>query len=67
MRNTSKALDMEIKNKWPRTAQSLSYQSIAGGLASEMVDFLSSHGVPGVLSAVSTGHHRQSRRCGVRV
>ena len=42
MRNTSKALGMGIKNKWPRAAQSLSYQSIAGGLASEMVDFLSS-------------------------
>ena len=42
MRNTSKALGMGIKNKWPRPAQSLSYQSIAGGLASEMVGFLSS-------------------------
>src|SRR5258708_22816511 len=42
MRNTSKAPSIGIKNKWPRTAQSLSYQSIAGGLASEMVGFLSS-------------------------
>jgi len=42
MRNTSKAPGMGIKNKWPRTAQSLSYQSMAGGLASEMVGFLSS-------------------------
>jgi len=42
MRNTSKALSPGIKNKWPRTAQSLSYQSIAGGLASEMVGFLHS-------------------------
>src|SRR5882762_1961057 len=42
MRNTSKALDIGMNNKWPRTAHSLSYQSIAGGLASEMVGFLSS-------------------------
>jgi hypothetical protein len=42
MRNTSKALGIGIKNKWPRTAESLSYQSIASGLASEMVGFLSS-------------------------
>jgi len=42
MRNTSKVLGVGIKNKWPRTTQSLSYQSIAGGWASEMVGFLRS-------------------------
>src|ERR1700693_5329619 len=41
MRNTSKLSAAELKNQRPRTAQSLSYQSIAGGLASEMVGFLS--------------------------
>ena len=42
MRNTSKALDIGIKSKWPQAAQSLSYQSIACGLTSEMLGFLSS-------------------------
>lgn len=40
MRNTSKLLGAEPKNLRPRAATSLSYQNIAGGLASEMVDFL---------------------------
>ncbi len=42
MRNTSKATDIGIKSKWPQTAQPLSYQSIACGLASAMLGFLSS-------------------------
>jgi hypothetical protein len=42
MRNASKALGMRIKNRWSRTPQALSYQNIAGGLASEMVGFLRS-------------------------
>ena len=40
MRNTSKLPGAEPKNLRPRAANSLSYQNIAGGLASEMVDFL---------------------------
>ena len=40
MRNTSKLPGAETKNLRPRAANSLSYQNIAGGLASEMVDFL---------------------------
>jgi hypothetical protein len=44
MRNSSKTLDAGIKNRWPRTSQSLSYQNIAGSLASEMVGFLRSTG-----------------------
>ena len=40
MRNTSKLRGAEPKNLRPRAANSLSYQNIAGGLASEMVDFL---------------------------
>jgi hypothetical protein len=39
MRNTSKLPGAEPKNLRPRSA-SLSYQNIAGGLASEMVDCL---------------------------
>jgi hypothetical protein len=42
MRNASKALGVRIKNRWSRTPQALSYQNIAGGLASEMVGFLRS-------------------------
>ena len=40
MRNTSKLPGAEPKNLRPRAAHSLSYQNIAGGLASEMVGFL---------------------------
>ena len=40
MRNTNKLPGAEPKNLRPRAANSLSYQNIAGGLASEMVDFL---------------------------
>ena len=39
MRNTSKLPGAEPKNLRPRAANSLSYQNIAGGLASEMVDY----------------------------
>jgi hypothetical protein len=42
MSNTSKLAGAELKNQRPRAAHSLSYQGIAGGLASEMVDFLRS-------------------------
>ena len=42
MRNTSNLPGAELKNQRPRAAHSLSYQHIAGGLASEMVDFLRS-------------------------
>jgi len=42
MRDTSKLSGAELKNQRPRAAHSLSYQNIAGGLASEMVDFLRS-------------------------
>jgi hypothetical protein len=44
MRNTSNALGAGTKFQWPRISQSLSYQNIAGGLASEMVGFLRSTG-----------------------
>ena len=39
MRNTSKLPSAEPKNLRARAANSLSYQNIAGGLASEMVDY----------------------------
>ena len=42
MRDISKLPGAELKNQRPRAAYSLSYQNIAGGLASEMVDFLRS-------------------------
>ena len=42
MRNTSKLPGAELKTQRPRAALSFSYQNIAGGLASEMVDFLRS-------------------------
>ena len=42
MRDISKLPGAELKNQRPRAAHSLSYQNIAGGLASEMVDFLRS-------------------------
>jgi hypothetical protein len=42
MRNASKALGIQIKNRWSWAPQALSYQNIAGGLASEMVGFLRS-------------------------
>ena len=44
MRDISKLPGAELKNQRPRAAYSLSYQNIAGGLASEMVDFLRSTG-----------------------
>jgi hypothetical protein len=40
MRDISKLHGGELKKQRPRAALSLSYQHIAGGLASEMVDFL---------------------------
>lgn len=40
MRNPSKAFSAGTKNKWPRTAQPMSYLQMAGGLASEMADAL---------------------------
>lgn len=40
MRNTSKVPGADLKNLRSRAAHSLSYQNIAGSLASEMVDFL---------------------------
>jgi len=46
MRDISKLPGAELKNQRPRAAYSLSYQNIAGGLASEMVDFLRSTGSP---------------------
>jgi len=42
MRNTSKLSPAELKNQRQRATHSLRYQSIAGGLASDMVDFLRS-------------------------
>ena len=42
MRDISKLPGAELKNQRPRVAHSLSYQKIAGGLASEMVHFLRS-------------------------
>jgi hypothetical protein len=42
MRDSSKLSGSELKNQRPRAAHSLSYQNLAGGLASEMVDFLRS-------------------------
>jgi hypothetical protein len=44
MRDISKLPGTELKGQRPRAAHSLSYQNIAGGLASEMVDFLRSTG-----------------------
>jgi len=44
MRDISKLPGAELKNQRPRAAHSLSYQKIAGGLASEMVHFLRSTG-----------------------
>ena len=49
MRNTSKLSSAEPKNQRQHAARSLSYQNIAGGLASDMVDFLR-----------STANHRSS-------
>lgn len=42
MRNTSKLSAAELKNQRQRATHSLSYQNIAGGLASDMVEFLRS-------------------------
>ena len=42
MRNTSKLSPAELRNQRPQATHSLSYQRIAGGLASDMVDFLRS-------------------------
>jgi len=42
MRNDSRGLGIGIKNRWSRAPQALSYQNIAGGLASEMVGLLRS-------------------------
>jgi hypothetical protein len=42
MRNTSKLSSAEPKHQRQRATHSLSYQNIAGGLASDMVDFLRS-------------------------
>jgi hypothetical protein len=42
MGNTNHALRTATKNKRPQARQSVSYQNIAGGLASEMVGFLRS-------------------------
>jgi hypothetical protein len=40
MRTTSGALSTGIKNKWLQVIQAMSYQSIAGGLADEMMSFI---------------------------
>jgi len=42
MRNTSQVFRTAAKNKPPHASQSVSYQNIAAGLASEMVEFIRS-------------------------
>jgi hypothetical protein len=60
MRDIGKLRGTELKNQPPRAAHSLSYQNIAGGLASEMVDFLRSTGTresSPPFRLVILGHH----------
>src|SRR5260370_38396996 len=40
MRNTSSVSSTGVKNKWTPAMQAMSYQSLAGGLADEMMGFI---------------------------
>ncbi len=40
MKNTSSGRGTEIKDKWQHAVEAISYQSIAGGLADEMMGFI---------------------------
>jgi hypothetical protein len=40
MKNNSSSLGSTIKNKWQQTIGAMSYSSIAGGLADEMMGFI---------------------------